>query len=103
MEFRRSLAKCKNGPVLLRAIGNTWPKGTLLALLAARLAPHSAAHADQVEPSIAEHFSIAQRQAAMDFGRASVALEGFKGSPEGEALQQEWVHGEITIEECIAA
>ncbi|MFC3468319.1 antitoxin VbhA family protein [Massilia oculi] len=37
----------------------------------------------------------------MDFGRVSVALEGLKCSPEGEALQQQWVRGEISMQEYI--
>ncbi|WP_083684251.1 antitoxin VbhA family protein [Massilia putida] len=44
-----------------------------------------------------------QRQDAINFGRASVALEGMTVSPEAEALQQRFVGGEISIEECIAA
>lgn len=48
-------------------------------------------------PSTAE-----ERQAAMNFGASSVALEGFTISSEAQAQQQLWVRGEITMEECIA-
>lgn len=54
-------------------------------------------------PTAAERaLSVAQRQAAMNSARASVALEGLKASPEGEAIQQRWVRGEISMDECIA-
>lgn len=43
-----------------------------------------------------------ERKAAMNFGRASVALEGFSVSSEDQAQQERWVRGEITMEECIA-
>jgi len=57
----------------------------------------------QIDPGNRAGFSIAQRQAAMDFGRASVALEGLKVSPEAEALQRQWVSGEISLEACVDA
>lgn len=47
-------------------------------------------------------FTVAQRQEAMNYGRASVALEGLKASVEGEAIQQRWLRGEISMDECIA-
>jgi hypothetical protein len=46
--------------------------------------------------------SVAQKQAAINSGRASVALEGLKASPEGEAIQKKWVRGELSLEECIS-
>jgi predicted transcriptional regulator len=46
--------------------------------------------------------TVEERQAAVKFGRASVALEGFDVSSEAQAQQQRWVRGEITMEECIA-
>ena len=45
---------------------------------------------------------VDERQAAISFGRASVALEGFAVSSAAEAQQQQWVRGEISMEECIA-
>jgi antitoxin VbhA-like protein len=57
----------------------------------------------QIDPDCKAGFSTAQRQAAMDFGRASVALEGLKVSPEAEALQRQWVRGEISLEACVDA
>jgi hypothetical protein len=103
MEFRRSLVMYKNRQVLIQGSGSTRPSGTFVQLLLARPAWRSAGHADQVKPNLEADFSIAQRQAAMDFGRASVALEGLKASPEGEAIQQQWVRGELSIQECIDA
>lgn len=44
-----------------------------------------------------------KRQAAIDFARASVGLEGFKPSPECEALAVRYINGEIEISEAIAA
>lgn len=46
--------------------------------------------------------TIKERQAAVSFGRASAALEGFAVSSAAEAQQQRWVRGEISMEECIA-
>lgn len=46
--------------------------------------------------------TVAQRQAAMDSARASCALEGLEVSPEGKEIQQKWVRGEVSIDECIA-
>ena len=46
--------------------------------------------------------TVDERQAAVGFGRASVALEGFAVSSAAEAQQQRWVRGEISMEECIA-
>jgi predicted transcriptional regulator len=46
--------------------------------------------------------TVDERKAAMNFGLASVALEGFAVSPEAQAQQERWVRGEITMEECIA-
>ena len=43
-----------------------------------------------------------QRQEAMNSARASVVLSGLKVPPETEAIQQKWVRGEISMEECIA-
>lgn len=47
--------------------------------------------------------TAAQRQNAINFGCASVALEGMTISPEAAALQQRFVRGELSIEECVAA
>lgn len=88
MEFRRSLVMYKNRQVLIQGTASTWLSGAFVHLLLARPAWRSAGHADQVKPSLEADFSIVQRQAAMEFGRASVALEGLKASPEGEAIQQ---------------
>lgn len=46
--------------------------------------------------------TVEERQAAINFGRASVALEGFVVSSAAKAKQQRWVRGEISMEECIA-
>jgi hypothetical protein len=43
-----------------------------------------------------------ERKVALNFGRASVALEGFSVSSEAQVQQERWVRGEITMEECIA-
>lgn len=43
----------------------------------------------------------AKRLAASNFARGSVRLEGFIVSPECEALQSQYVDGEITAEEVI--
>lgn len=43
-----------------------------------------------------------RRQAAVDFARASVGLEGFKPSPECEAQAVRFINGEIEIAEVIA-
>lgn len=61
------------------------------------------ARVNQAEPSRLIATTPAQRQAAVDFGRASVALEGLAISPQAEALQQQFVQGNISIEECVAA
>jgi hypothetical protein len=74
-----------------------------LALLSVRPVPRFVERASQVEPSPGTGTSIAQRQAALDFGRASVALEGLRVSTEAKALQQQWVRGEISMQECIDA
>ncbi|TQM98466.1 hypothetical protein BDD18_4354 [Acidovorax temperans] len=42
-----------------------------------------------------------KRQKAVDFARASVGLEGFKLSPECDALAVRYVNGEIEISEVI--
>jgi hypothetical protein len=42
-----------------------------------------------------------RRQKAVDFGRASVGLEGFKPTKLGEEVSQRFVNGEITIDEAI--
>jgi predicted transcriptional regulator len=47
--------------------------------------------------------TVEERQAAINFGRASVALEGFTVSSAVKAQQQRWVRGEISMEECIAS
>lgn len=54
------------------------------------------------EVSTSARSTIKERQAAVSFGRASVALEGFAVSSAAEAQQQRWVRGEISMEECIA-
>lgn len=54
------------------------------------------------EVSTSARSTIKERQAAVSFGRASVALEGFVVSSAAEAQQQRWVRGEISMEECIA-
>ena len=46
--------------------------------------------------------TVEERKAAVNFGRASVALEGLTVSSEAQAQQERWVRGEITMEECIA-
>ena len=56
----------------------------------------------KTKTAIASHSTIEERQAAVNFGRASVALEGFMISSEAQAQQHRWVRGEITMEECIA-
>lgn len=61
------------------------------------------ARINQAEPTRPIDTTPAQRQAAVDFGRASVALEGLAISPQAEALQQQFVRGDISIEECVAA
>lgn len=43
------------------------------------------------------------RQKAIDFARASVALEGFTLSTEVEATNRRFIDGELTGEEHIAA
>lgn len=42
-----------------------------------------------------------KRQEAVNFSRASVGLEGFKPSPECEALAVRYVNGEIELSEVI--
>jgi hypothetical protein len=61
------------------------------------------ARVNQAEPTRSIDTTPAQRQSAVDFGRASVALEGLAISPQAEVLQQQFVHGEISIEECVAS
>jgi len=60
------------------------------------------AKVNQDKPQLAAT-TVAQRQSAVNFGRASVALEGLKVSADAEGLQQQFVRGEVSIEECIAA
>jgi predicted phage gp36 major capsid-like protein len=55
-----------------------------------------------ITASISARSTVDERQAAVSFGRASVALEGFAVSSAAEAQQQRWVRGEISMEECIA-
>lgn len=43
-----------------------------------------------------------KRQEAVNFARASVGLEGFKPSPECEALAVRFINGEIEFPEIIA-
>lgn len=45
----------------------------------------------------------ARRQAAIDYGRGSVRLEGLALSVEGEELNRRYVVGELSIDELIAA
>jgi hypothetical protein len=45
----------------------------------------------------------ARRQAAVDFARGSVRLEGFTLSAEIEAINQRYIDGEITGEEHVEA
>jgi predicted transcriptional regulator len=52
---------------------------------------------DTVRPTVEE------RKAAVNFGRASVALEGLAVSSVAQAQQERWVRGEISMEECVAA
>ena len=101
MEFRRGLTKCKKSQVLFGINGSAWPAGTFLSLLPLRAVPRFVGCLKQDDPSPGTAALIAHRQAAMDFGRVSVALEGLKCSPEGEALQQQWVRGEISMQEYI--
>lgn len=42
-----------------------------------------------------------KRQQAVDFGRASVGLSGFKISKEEEARAQRYIDGEITLKEFV--
>lgn len=44
-----------------------------------------------------------RRQAAVNFARASVGLEGFKPSPADEALAVRFINGEVDFPEVIAA
>lgn len=46
--------------------------------------------------------TVEERKAAVSFGRASVALEGFAVSSAAEAQQKRWVRGETNMEGCIA-
>ncbi|WP_426117318.1 hypothetical protein [Massilia sp. PWRC2] len=57
---------------------------------------HARAVLDTARPSAED------RKAAVNFGRASVALEGLTVSSVAEAQQERWVRGEISMEECIA-
>jgi hypothetical protein len=43
------------------------------------------------------------RQAAIDFARGNVRLESFVLSPEGEAVSQRYIQGELTITEFVQA
>ena len=43
-----------------------------------------------------------KRQAAVDFARASVGLEGFKPNPEDDALAVRYVNGELELSDVIA-
>lgn len=45
----------------------------------------------------------AARQKAIDFARASVALEGFTLSPEVEAINRRFIDGELTGDEHVSA
>ena len=45
----------------------------------------------------------AERQKAIDFARASVGLEGFALPPEVEAINRQYIDGELTGDEHIAA
>lgn len=56
----------------------------------------------KTKAAIAPQSTIEERHAAVNFGRASVALEGFMISSEAQTQQHRWVLGEITMEECIA-
>lgn len=55
-----------------------------------------------ITASTSARSTVDERQAAVSFGRASVALEGFAVSSAAEAQQQRWVRGEISMENCIA-
>ena len=44
-----------------------------------------------------------RRQAAIDFARGSVRLEGFVISDEAEAIGRQFVEGEMTLPEYVAA
>ena len=44
-----------------------------------------------------------RRQEAAEFARCSLALEGFFISPEAQLMQDKFINGEVTIEECIQA
>lgn len=44
-----------------------------------------------------------RRQKAIDFARASVELEGFKLSAEVEAINQQYIDGDISGDEHVAA
>lgn len=53
------------------------------------------------QPSKISPAERAKRLAAANFARGSVRLEGFIVSPEADALQEQYVNGEITSEEVI--
>lgn len=40
-----------------------------------------------------------KRQAAVDFARASIGLEGFQLAPDTERIAQRFIHGEIDFNE----
>jgi hypothetical protein len=44
-----------------------------------------------------------RRQAAIDFARGNVRLEGFIVSPQGEAVSQRYIEGELTIAQFVQA
>jgi hypothetical protein len=54
-----------------------------------------------VKPALSATELLARRQ-AVDFARANVELEGFKSSPEFEALAERYAAGEISLEEKLA-
>jgi hypothetical protein len=54
-----------------------------------------------VRPALSATELLTRRQ-AVDFARANVELEGFRSSPEFEALAERYATGEISLEEKMA-
>lgn len=58
--------------------------------------------ADPKTPTMYEAWSESlKRQKAVSFARANIGLEGFKTSPEDEALAVRYINGEIELSEVI--
>jgi hypothetical protein len=56
---------------------------------------------DTVRPALSATELLARRQ-AVDFARANVELEGFKVSPEDNALAERFAAGEFDLDEYLA-